>query len=145
MFRNWLTKTLGAAALLGLVVWPGISSAGTLDAMPDEAWAKPLTNEEMSELRGGFRGISFSAFLTASIENRTGDLSGSFDTAPPPSVTLEGNTASVQTVIGNFVGTTGIVQAIQVPGSFNIVNNNLFVQIVIQNGLEASSPSFLGF
>jgi hypothetical protein len=35
----------------------------------------------------------------------------------------------IQTVIGGFAGATGIFQIAQVPGDFNIVHNNLFVQI----------------
>jgi len=37
----------------------------------------------------------------------------------------------IQTVIGNFQGATGIFQIADVPGNFNVVNNNLFVQLAI--------------
>lgn len=127
---------------VGLTAWSTVAAAGTLDLIPDEAWARPLSNAEMADLRGGFRGIAFSAFVT--VENLTTDLSGTLSTgAPPPSVTATNDQVQIQTVVGNFVGTSGIFQIAQVPGDFNIVNNNLFVQIFVGE-LNVPAPSIFG-
>jgi hypothetical protein len=45
--------------------------------------------------------------------------------------------------VGNLNGVSGILQITQVPGSNNVVHNNLFVQIAIINVQNAASLSNL--
>ncbi len=59
-------------------------------------------------------------------------------------ISVNNDQVQIQTVIGNFVGTTGVFQIVQVPGNFNIVNANLFVQIFV-NDLNIVPPSIFGF
>lgn len=100
-----------------------------------------LSNTEMAELRGGAAGLFFNAFTTLSSSDRNGaETLG----APPPVVTTPGGSVEfvdgplnsdvhVSTVIGEFRGASGIFQIAQVPGNFNVVNNNLFLQIALIN------------
>ena len=134
-----------AAALLVGAAMAGAApaSAGSLDAAPDESWARPLSNSEMSDLRGGISGIAFSVFFTGfvdSLGNQTGtletDTTGTL--SPTVNATADGN-VTISTVIGNFQGASGIFQIAQVPGNFNVVNNNLFIQVAIINGPEVPS------
>lgn len=135
-----LTSVVLAAAI---TAFPLPTVAGTLDLMPQQSWAKPLTESEISDLRGGFRGIAFSAFVT--VENLQSDLTGTINaSAEPPIITTNNGQVQIQTVIGSFVGATGIFQIAQVPGNFNIVNNNLFIQIFVGD-LDATVPSIFGF
>lgn len=139
-------KLLGLASVAlvsAIVAFPLPTVAGTLSLMPEQSWAKLMTESEISELRGGFRGIAFSAFVT--VENLQGDLNGTINTsAPPPLITVNNDQVQIQTVVGNFVGTSGIFQIAQVPGNFNIVNNNLFIQIFVGD-LAVAPPSIFGF
>ena len=123
--------------------WARATTTSTLAQMPGGAWRKHLQESDMGELRGGFRGITFSAFMT--IENLNGDLTGTLDPlAPPPNFAVNNDEVQIQTVVGNFVGTHGIFQIAQVPGDYNIVNNNLFVQIFVNDLLSlAPAPSSL--
>lgn len=139
-------KLLGLTSVVlasAITAFPLPTVAGTLDLMPQQSWAKPLTESEISDLRGGFRGIAFSAFVT--VENLQSDLTGTINaSAEPPIITTNNGQVQIQTVIGSFVGATGIFQIAQVPGNFNIVNNNLFIQIFVGD-LDATVPSIFGF
>ncbi len=140
-----LPGLISVVLVSAILAFPLPTVAGTLDLMPRQSWAKPLTESEMSELRGGFRGIAFSAFVT--VENLQNDLTGTINaSAEPPIITTSNDQVNIQTVIGNFVGAgaRGIFQIAQVPGDFNIVNNNLFVQIFVGD-LDATAPSIFGF
>ncbi|MGE0748332.1 MAG: hypothetical protein AB7K86_23930, partial [Rhodospirillales bacterium] len=67
-------------------------------------------------------------------------------TAPAPNYSVGNNgDVQIQTVIGNFQGASGIFQIAQVPGNFNVVNNNLFVQVnILQDASSLPSlPSLL--
>lgn len=126
-------------AVIALV--PLASAHGeTLSLRPAGDWALPLSDGEMGELRGGFAGVAFSAFFTGSFDSN-GAAQGNLvtsnppgGTAPPPNSTLTSDgQVKISTVVGNFQGANGIFQIAQVPGSFNVVNNNLFVQVAVIN------------
>ena len=136
---GFATAWLLAAAIAGAA--PAV--AGSLDAAPDESWAKPLSNSEMSELRGGISGIAFSVFFTGfvdSLGNQVGTLeTDTTGTLDPTLTTTPTGDVRISTTIGDFHGATGIFQIAQVPGNFNVVNNNLFIQVAIINGPEVPS------
>ncbi len=138
----WKSVGLVLAALGWLCcAWPAAAGEGNLDLGPSADWAQPLSDSDLAELRGGFGGFSFSVAFTGFFDNLgaaqgflTVDTNGTGATsAPPPVVNVNGNQVSVVTSIGNFQGASGIFLLTSVPGSFNIVNNNLFVQIVLVN------------
>ena len=146
-------------------------SIPTVEAQPGKATfymvnqdelGQRLSDEEMSKIRGGFLGMAFGVYFTGFWDN-VGAMEGSLtvntsvgDTATVPSVeigqTVDGVqiSAAVGTIQGgSFQGSSGIFQLSIVPGSFNIVNNNLFVQIAIVNvmngGQIPSLSSLLGW
>jgi hypothetical protein len=51
---------------------------------------------------------------------------------------VENGEVKISTSIGNFNGASGIFQIAQVPGNFNVVHNQLFVQIAVVNVLNGS-------
>ncbi len=141
---------VAAGALVALLSSPAVAAergpGGTLGLAPSASWATPMTDEEMGELRGGFAGLAFSVFFSGtfdSLGNATGtlevDTTGTFGTAPDPVVTVTDTEVQISTVIGDFQGASGIFQIASVPGSFNIVNNNLFIQIAIINVLNGAA------
>lgn len=107
-------------------------------------WAA-LDESQMATERGAFNGLDFSVIFSGSVQpnsNPTGNLVVNGPPAPPPSLAdvNVGNNGDVtiQTVVGNLNGASGIFQITQVPGDFNIVNNNLFVQINVVQDLAAA-------
>lgn len=107
-------------------------------------WAA-LDESEMATERGAFNGLDFSVIFSGSVQpnsNPTGNLVVNGPPAPPPSLAdvNVGNNGDVtiQTIVGNLNGASGIFQITQVPGDFNIVNNNLFVQINVVQDLAAA-------
>ncbi len=139
---------VAAGALVALLSSPALADegrlGGTMGLAPDASWATPMMDEELGELRGGFAGLAFSVFFSGtfdSLGNATGtlevDTTGNFD-APDPVVTVTDTEVQITTVIGDFQGANGIFQIASVPGSFNVVNNNLFIQIAIINVLNGA-------
>ena len=64
-------------------------------------------------------------------------LAGSNGAAvPAPTFGISDGQVNIQTHIGEFQGASGIFQIAQVPGNFNVVNQNMFIQI---NLVEPSS------
>ena len=138
-------------ALVEIVADDGVP-AGSIDGVRRLAAAtafKPqwaaLDESEMAGERGAFNGLDFSVIFSGSIQpnsNPTGNLVVNGPPAPAPSLAdvNVGNNGDVtiQTVVGNLNGASGIFQITQVPGDFNIVNNNLFVQINVVQDLAAA-------
>lgn len=105
--------------------------------------------------RGAFNGISFSVLFNGTFDHNNvaaGNLNVNTNantgttTAPAPNYAVGNNgDVQIQTVIGNFQGASGIFQIAQVPGNFNVVNNNLFVQVnILQDASNLPSlPSLL--
>lgn len=140
------TRMLLLSAVAAIASGPAFAQSGNVSAMPMVAWAQPLTDSEMGELRGGFDGIAFSAFFTGTVDslgNASGSLSSGITTGntPPPSVTTSNGGVTISTVVGNFQGANGIFQIAQVPGSFNVVNNNLFIQVALINVTNSAALS----
>lgn len=119
---------------------------GTLHLLPSGTWAKAVPEKALGKLRGGFRGLAFSAVFTAFVENRNGDLSGSASTGgagtPPATTTNQNGQVSISTNV-NFSGNlSGIFNIVQVPGNYNVVNSQLNVNIALINiGAGQAIPS----
>ena len=106
--------------------------------------AEALREQDMGELRGGYAGLAFSVFFNGSFHNN-GAETGFLDvntngSSPAPSGGFSSGDGEVRisASIGEFAGASGIFQIAQVPGNFNVVNNNLFVQIALINLVEGS-------
>jgi hypothetical protein len=115
-----------------------------------------LTDSELDQLRGGYAGFYFGVSFTgywSSPGMASGSLgySGSIVSEPnyqlppgslPAGGTTTGDGVSIQAYVGNFGGASGIFQLIQSPGSYNVIQNNLIVQITmitVQNQAQAQS------
>ncbi|MFZ1060771.1 MAG: hypothetical protein WAP47_16430 [Candidatus Rokuibacteriota bacterium] len=149
-----MNAKLIALLLVGvLVVLPPVTvGAGTLELMRTTElageWGDPLADNELAGVRGGFNGMAFSVFFTGTIDSQGVQGVLSTDTSgvllgSSPSISLGNGQVNIQTSIGSFNGFQGILQVTQLAGAqFNVVNNNLFVQIAIINVLNgASVPS----
>jgi hypothetical protein len=125
---------VGIVLFLGfLLCVPLVAAAGgNLRLLPNASWAKPLSDTELDGMRGGIGGMAFSVFFAGFVD-RLGNVEGQLTNgvpAPPPNVNVTPTgDVMIQTVIGGFEGASGIFQIAQVPGDFNIVHNNLFIQI----------------
>jgi len=96
------------------------------------AWAQPLSDNEMGELRGGYLGFAFNVIMSGTIAGLT-DTTGTGTTAAlPPNVTVSDGLVNIETAIGSFNGASGVFQIANLENSnFNVINQNLFVQIAI--------------
>ncbi len=96
------------------------------------AWAQPLTDKEMGELRGGYLGFAFNVIMSGTIAGLTDTTDTGTTDALPPNVTVSDGMVNVQTAVGSFNGASGVFQIANLENSnFNVINQNLFVQIAI--------------
>jgi len=145
------------------------SIAFRFDVESDNLFFTRLADEELNQIRGGFGGFHFSIDFSG-IFNKQGGITGSMfsgdniststndsipslspevseDFSPPPGVEvnrvkLDG--ASISAYVGNFGGASGIFQISQSPGSYNVIRNNLNINITIYNLMnELELPSLL--
>lgn len=151
---------LFAAALLILPIvtgWP--PSAWTAD----QEFGISLSDQELDEMRGGYSGIHFGIKFSG-YWDKLGNVSGSL-VAPVPSslpsppdlpklrdeaVAREplalGDKAVVQAYVGNFRGATGIFQISQSPGNYNVIHNNLILNItLIHLTRESALPALMKY
>jgi hypothetical protein len=118
-----------------------------------------LTDGELNELRGGVgsgaTGFAFGINFSGSFPG--GEIGGNllFDgnivkdpnfklPAGDPTGVIEGSGANIQAYVGNFEGASGIFQIVQSPGSHNIINNNLLLQVTmvtVSNAAQLDSIS----
>lgn len=156
-----MRRRLGVVCGIGLLTFVLAASAaaeeGTLAMRPSEPWAIPLADTELETIRGGFFGMAFSVFFQGFFDNlgntaghltvTTGgllsSLNGGTTIAPAETPTGGGTTPTTPTPvpdltvqneqvrISTILSGSGILQINQVPGNFNVVHNNLIVNIAI--------------
>jgi hypothetical protein len=125
---------------------------GTFHAFPAGDWALALSDQELGEIRGGVGGVSFEAFslwfagkqgdpidglilrpvIAGSVGNPGGVSSQPFG--------INNGEVNLITEIGNFNGGSGIFQILQVPGSNNIINSGIFINITVNGGEIGQLP-----
>lgn len=145
-----------------------ISADAFVEVRPDrleiegKMLGKAINETEMDEIRGGYMGFSFSVVFkgwwdslgnAGALFQSNGAVSGNSGTAGSasnsiPTNNLPANTAvNIQATVGGMGAARGIFQITQVPGSNNLVNNTLNVNIqIIQllgNSL-ANLPNIMG-
>ncbi|MGH6751357.1 MAG: hypothetical protein ACREDP_04245 [Bradyrhizobium sp.] len=116
------------------------NSLATLTQMA--AWAKPLNDQEMGDLRGGFGGLAFNVVFGGTIEHLADPGTGANGVtgAPDPTVTQSNGMVNIQTAVGSFNGASGVFQIANLDHSnFNVINQNLFVQVAIIDVANAAS------
>lgn len=123
---------LSAAFLMGL---PAAAHAdamkkegGNLDLAPDLAWAQPLKDSEMAEVRGGMGGMSFSVFFTGSVTDLVVDPGDPVSTSD---VTVSTGTVNISDFIASSQNINGVFQFTTVNGSMNVVNNHMTIQVAL--------------
>jgi len=139
MFRK-LTFMLGVVLPVAVgtpAVADGLTASASTVLADMAAWAKPLSDKEMGELRGGFAGFAFNVIMTGSIDTLTDT---GVSSALPPNVTVSDGMVNVQTAVGSFNGASGVFQIANLANSsFNVVNQNMFVQIAIIDVANSAS------
>ncbi len=115
-----------------------LAMAGDLSSL-----GETLTDDEMSEMRGGFNGFAFSMVLAAynDLNSLNGLTAVTFDSTGlgivgTPSITdLGGGQTQIDltTAAGSFGGFNGFLQSAYVVGNFNTVNQYMDMQINIYN------------
>ena len=134
-----MLRHLGVFGLAVALSAPAAAGQGTLGLAPDLAWAHPMRDGEMADLRGGIGGLAFSVFFSGGFDH-LGNAQGQLNVGtnglevPAPEFNVSDGQVNIRTEIGNFQGASGIFQIAQVPGNYNIVNNNLFIQIAVFDG-----------
>lgn len=103
------------------------ASVGTLAMAPSLEWATPLTDEEMSDLRGGFKDFMFGVqfeVLAGQLTVAEGVLNFGGDLGLPAPV-LEGfheaASGSVSSFASNFQSTSGLMQVLNIENATNLV------------------------
>ncbi len=115
---------------------------------------KLVKSESLQEIRGGYKGIYFQVIFTGYWDDLGHDVSieggndfigmkNNQDTSDFSKNTVSSSGVKVKSfaIIGNFNGANGIFQINQVPGSNNIVRNNLIININIFNDQEPPTKS----
>ena len=132
----------------------GWTAAGAAEIGID--WGVKLTDQELDQIRGGYAGFHFGIEFTGYWDN-LGNVSGTLysheDVLVPEGLSpLPGGTigqadlegASIKAYVGNFNGASGIFQISQSPGSYNVIRNDLILNITIVNVTDESAlPSIL--
>jgi len=124
---------------------------GTLHAFPAGDWALALSDQELGEIRGGIRGVNFEVFAmwfaeVSSLDDPTNGLilspviAGSVGGLIGQPFGISNGEVNLITEIGDFNGGSGIFQIVQVPGSNNIINNNLFINITLDGAAIGQLP-----
>jgi hypothetical protein len=118
-----------------------------------EVVGTPIEEKNMEDMRGGYLGISFSVIFEGfwdTLGNFNANLitngntgSGSTGTTIPPSSLPPDTAVKIEASVGSLGGGKGIFQITQVPGSGNIVNNTLLVNIQIIQVLGNTVPTII--
>jgi hypothetical protein len=115
---------------------------GTMTMAPSSEIAVALSDQELAKQRGGFLGIAFSATFTATIDNLTGNVSGTGSsstaptsgltaTNPPATYNIENGQVTLSTFIGNFSGNSGVFNFTTVNGFGNVVSSHLTLNVAL--------------
>jgi len=143
---NRLRSVVVFALAIGLALGPASAMAGgTLDLLPDASWAVPMTDEQLSEVRGGIAGYDLPITVNIISDVVEGSVSISNTAVSPtdaPQFTQSPDGSyQIQTLAGSLEGFAGIAQFAYVPGDNNFVQNNMFIQINV--GDVAGVPTSL--
>lgn len=139
-----LRKGLLVASLMALVVvWttPAGAFVGIYSdrlEVNGEVLGKAINEKEMNSLRGTYMGFNFSVLFEGwwdTLGNYNATLVTGGNTGTAGSIAKaslpEGTQVNIQASVGDLGGSKGIFQITQVPGSGNIVTNNMIVNIQI--------------
>lgn len=147
MKRALILAVIGCLALIPLFPIRGMAAE---KAVPELAAlggeAEPLTSGEMAGLRGGYNGLAFRVVFEGFVDsngNQDYTLNTTDSSTPQSDVTVTQGDGQVSLTasVGGFAGASGVFQVTQIPGSFNVVRNNLYVQLFLLNSDLTQIPS----
>ncbi len=114
----------------------GVSKAFAFEEENIFTTAELAKEESLQEIRGGYMGVYFQVVFTGfwdnlghSVSILEGDSNSDFSVDPVAS--SSGTDVKSLALIGGFNGANGIFQINQVPGSNNIIENNLIINITV--------------
>jgi len=135
MFKKINLKT-NIYIILLFILCIGLSKAFSFEEEDIFATIELAKEESLQEMRGGYMGVYFQVIFTGywdnlghSVSILEGDSNSEFSADPVAS--LSGTNVRSIALIGGFNGANGIFQINQVPGSNNIIENNLIININI--------------
>ncbi|MDL1957691.1 MAG: hypothetical protein LWW95_11705 [Candidatus Desulfofervidus auxilii] len=135
MFKKIKTN-LYICFLLLFILCIGLSKAFAFEEEDIFATVELAKEESLQEIRGGYMGVYFQVVFTGywdnlghSVSILEGDSNSEF--SADSVVSLSGTNVRSIALIGGFNGANGIFQINQVPGSNNIIENNLIININI--------------
>ena len=137
MFKKINLKTnLYISFLLLFILCIGLSKGFTFEEENIFTTVEMVKKESLQEIRGGYMGVYFQVVFTGFWDNLGHSVSilegdSNSDFSSDPVVSLSGTNARSIALIGGFNGANGIFQINQVPGSNNIIENNLIININI--------------
>jgi hypothetical protein len=135
--KSWMHFAFASASFLSVSTLPAnmAYAGGNLASAFDEgASFETLGDSEMSEARGGYRGVSFGVYFNGSVSSagNTGELPDGM------SVTQSGdNQVQLQAAIGDLGGASGLFQFTNVVGDMNVVNNSIVINVTIVQDLPS--------
>ena len=150
MFKKINLKTnLYICFLLLFTLCIGLSKAFSFEDENIFTTVEMVKEESLQEIRGGYMGVYFQVIFTGywdnlghSVSILEGDSNSNF--SADPVVSVSGTNVRSIALIGGFNGANGIFQINQVPGSNNIIENNLIINITIIIDQQITLSDLLG-
>lgn len=128
----YIMRSLSIFSLVGLFF---LGPAGATEVLPDRiedggmVIAQAIGEDELQGMRGTYMGISFSVLFEGYWDNMGNSFSNTVgDQGAMPSVPEQ---VQIQATVGGLYGARGIFEIVQVPGSNNVVNTNMVVNISV--------------
>lgn len=128
----YIMRCLSIFSLVGLFF---LGPAGATEVLPDRiedggmVIAQAIGEDELQGMRGTYMGISFSVLFEGYWDNMGNSFSNTVgDQGAMPSVPEQ---VQIQATVGGLYGARGIFEIVQVPGSNNVVNTNMVVNISV--------------
>lgn len=128
-----MVRTTAIATIITFAIAPVPALAGMNDGAletafgsAEVAWAEPVRDDELGDLRGG-AGVLFSGFFDSTI-----DSASSAQLPDGTTVTETGDSqVEITSGFGSFANFNGVLQQANVRGDFNTVRNVMNVNITI--------------
>jgi len=133
----------GAAIMAAALATTAPASASDLlaQAFGGSDAFEPVADEQLADMRGGYRGIAFNLMVNGSLNNL-----GVVDSDIPDGVTVEDISPSDVTLsigLASLPNANGFLQFAEVNGNNNIVNNTMTLNVVIVEGGAADPAALL--
>lgn len=131
------------------IIVPVLSVVSPLPVFGEDIFeeARPLLENELEEARGGYAGFYLSVDYAGNVINTSitpVEGEGPLTTGGGTIVDAEGEQVKITAQVGELSGISGIVQIIQVPGTNNIINAVMNVDMTIINVMSEDAAANIG-